>query len=202
MSTFTFAAKRISRVLNPFSLSVVALLLVTYSGTGNLKELGTWALILLFFLVILPLAYVYVRTSARGESDRRMPELLRFFRERRKEIWVMGIIAGVPCLILLIILGAPAILIAILVALLGSSLAIALINRLFRASYHLSTVTILAITGVSVWGHLALPALVIIPLVGWARFATGEHSPAQLAAGFGIAVIISGASLYGFGALV
>jgi hypothetical protein len=199
MSIHTVIAKPVSRVLNPFFISIMALLVATYAGTNNLREFGIWTLIILFFTVIIPVAFVYARSSRKGSSIRKMPELLSFLRERRKEVWALVVITGVPFISLLIILKAPVMLMAILVALIGSCLVIALVNRFFKASFHISCVTILAITAVVVWGQAALPALLVIPLVGWARFSIREHSLIQLAAGFAIALIIGNASLHVFG---
>jgi len=198
MSIYTAIAKPVSRVLNPFFISIMALLVATYAGTSNLREFGTWTLITLFFCVIVPFAYIYVRSSGKGGSKKRIPDFSPFLKERRKEIWALVIIAGVPFISLLIILKAPTILMVTLVSLIGSCLVIALVNRFFKASFHISSVTILVITAVVVWGQAALPALLIIPLVGWARFSVREHSLVQLAVGFAIALVIEGASLYGF----
>jgi hypothetical protein len=201
MSAPIVIAKPVSRVLNPFFINIMALLVATYAETNNLRDFGIWTLIILFFTVIVPFAYIYARSSRKVSSNRKMPELLSSLKERRKEIWALVIIAGVPFVSLLIILKAPTILIATLVALLGSCLAIALVNRFFKASYHISSITILAITAVVVWGQAALPALFIIPLVGWARYCLQQHSPGQLAAGFGLSLVVAAGTLYSFGSL-
>jgi len=88
-----------------------------------------------------------------------------------------------------------------LVALLLTSLAVSLVNRIFRASYHLAAVTTLATVSIFAWGNTALPIVAVIPLIGWARYTLGEHSPAQMAAGCGFAIIACSASVYGFGLL-
>ncbi len=193
-------AKPISTVMNPFSLSAVGLLLITYAGSTNLREFSNWALIILFFLVVLPLAYAYARTSMAGAGARRIPEPQAFFREHRGELWVIGLICAVPCILLLSFLKAPSVLIATLVALLGTSLAVARVNRFFKASYHLSDLTIVAIVSVLIWGWAALLAvLVAVPLVGWARYSLKQHSPTQLAAGVGLALVVITATFYFFG---
>jgi hypothetical protein len=199
MSIHTVIAKPVSKVLNPFFISVMALLVATYAGTNNLREFGIWTLIILFFCVIVPFIYIYVRSSRKRSSKRKIGHFSSFLKERRKEVCVLVIIDGVPFISLLIILKAPVMLLATLVALIGSCLVIALVNRFFRASFHISCVTILVITALVVWGKVALPALLIIPFIGWARFKVKEHSLAQLATGFTIALIIAGASLRGFG---
>lgn len=199
MSWSVTIAKPISTVLSPFPLSVVALLMVTYVGSSGLPEFTKWAVIILFFLVVLPLAYAYARTSAEGSGGRRMPDPLEFFRQRRRELWIIGLVCAAPCTFLLIFLDAPSLLVATLVALLGTSLAVAVVNRFFRASYHLSALTTVAIVSVLVWDQVALPiALLVAGLVGWARYSLRQHSLTQLAAGFGLALVITTASFYSF----
>jgi hypothetical protein len=42
------------------------------------------------------------------------------------------------------------------------------------------------------WGQIYLVLLAAIPLVGWAKYRINEHTPAQLAAGVAVSVVISG----------
>jgi hypothetical protein len=124
-----------------------------------------------------------------------------FFREHRREISVIGIISALPCILLLTFLEAPSLLVATLVALLATSLGVALVNMFYRASYHLALVTILAIVAVLIWGQTFPFVLAAIPLVAWARYSLQQHSLTQLAAGFGLSVVIGPATLYSFGLL-
>ena len=201
MSGSTTVAKVISRVMNPFLLSVVALLLVTYVGSSDLRVFLSWVLIVLFFVIALPLTYVYIKSPRTGSGVKRIQDPLVFFREHRREISVVGIVSALPCILLLIFLDAPSLLVATLVALLGTSLAVGLVNMFYRASYHLALVTTLVIVAVLIWGQTFPSVLVAIPLVGWARYSLQQHSPSQLAAGFGLSVVIGTATLYSFGLL-
>ena len=202
MNVSTTIARPVSRVFNPFTLSLLALLIAACAGISDLKDLQLWIPILLWFCVVVPLLYVYGRTTMENSSNQRLPKLMSFFREHRREVWVIGIIAVPPCIAILIFLKAPSILLATLIALLARNLAVALVNRFFKASYHLTAVTILTTVAVIVWGVVALPFLICIPLVGWAKFAVGDHSPGQLSVGFIIASIMVAASLYYFGLLL
>jgi len=199
----TAIAKVISRVMNPFLLSVVALLLVTYVGSSDLRVFLSWVLIILFFVIALPLIYVYIKSPRTGGGVKRIQDPLAFFREHRRDILVVGIVSALPCILLLIFLEAPSLLVATLVALLGTSLAVGLVNVFYRASYHLALVTTLVIVTVLVWGHTfpLISVLIAIPLVGWARYSLRQHNPSQLAAGFGLSVVIGAATLYSFGLL-
>ena len=201
MSWSATVAKGISRVMNPFLLSVVALLLVTYVGSSDLRVFLSWVLIILFFVVVVPLAYIYIKSPRAGSGAKRIQDPLVFFREHRREISVIGLISALPCILLLIFLDAPPLLVATLVALLGTSLAVGLVNMFYRASYHLALVTTVVIVAVLIWGQTFPSVLAAIPLVGWARYSLQQHSPSQLAAGFGLSVVIGAATLYSFGLL-
>jgi len=201
MSWSDTVAKGISRVMNPFLLSVVVLLLVTYVGSNDLRVFLGWVLIVLFFVVGVPLTYIYIKSPRTGSGAKQIQHPLVFFREHRREISVIGIISALPCILLLIFLEAPSLLVATLVALLGTSLAVGLVNMFYRASYHLALVTIVVIVAVLIWGQTFPFVLAAIPLVGWARYSLEQHSPSQLAAGFGLSVVIGAATLYSFGLL-
>lgn len=201
MSWSTTVAKVISRVMNPFLLSVVALLLATYVGSSGLWTFFSWVLIILFFTVVLPLTYIYIKSPRAESGAKGMRDPLVFFREHRREISVIGIISALPCILLLIFLEAPSLLVATLVALLGTSLAVGLVNMFYRASYHLALVTTVVIVAVLIWGQTFPSVLAAILLVGWAKYSLQQHSPSQLAAGFGLSVVIGAATLYSFGLL-
>jgi hypothetical protein len=203
MGGSTAIARVISKLLNPFLLSVVALLLVTYVGSSDLRVFLSWVLIILCFVIALPLIYVYIKSPGTGSRVKRIQDPLAFFREHRRDILVVGIVSALPCILLLIFLEAPSLLVATLVALLGTSLAVGLVNVFYRASYHLALVTTLVIVTVLVWGHTfpLISVLIAIPLVGWARYSLRQHSPSQLAAGFGLSIVIGAATLYSFGLL-
>jgi len=201
MSWSDAVAKVISRVMNPFLLSVVALLLVTYVVSSGLWTFFSWVLIILFFTAVLPLTYIYIKSPRAESGAKRIQDPLVFFREHRREISVIGIISALPCILLLIFLEAPSLLVATLVALLGTSLAVGLVNMFYRASYHLALVTTVVIVAVLIWGQTFPSVLAAILLVGWARYSLQQHSPSQLAAGFGLSVVIGAATLYSFGLL-
>lgn len=145
MSWSATLAKVISRIMNPFSLSVVVLLLAAYGESSNLWALISWVLVILSFFVVLPLAYVYMRTSAAGSRAKRTGDLLTFFRQHPRDICVIGVVSTLASLLLLVFLKAPSLLVAVLVALLATSLGVALVNMFYRASYHLVAVTNLVI---------------------------------------------------------
>lgn len=201
MSRSATVAKVISTVMHPLFLPVVVLLLVAYAEPSSLRVFLGRALIVLFFLIVLPLIYVYLKSPRAASGVKRMQGPAAFFRKHPGEICVLGFVCALPCTLLLIFIDAPSPLVATLVALLATSLALALVNMFYRASYHLASVTALVFAVIIIWGQAVLPVLAAIPLVGWALYLLRRHSPAQLATGFGLALIISTASFYCFGLL-
>jgi hypothetical protein len=191
-------AKVISTVMHPLFLPTVVLLLVAYTESGGLRAFFGWTLIILFFLVILPLIYIYLKSPRAAGEAKRIQDPAAFFRKHPREICFLGIVCALPCILLLAFLDAPSPLVATLVALLATSLALALVNMFYRASYHLAAVTTLVIAVVLIWGWAVSPVLAAILLVGWALYLLRRHSLGQLATGFSLALIISTASFYYF----
>ena len=158
-------------------------------------------MVILLSFVIVPLAYVYVKNALAGNKGNSVQDPAAFFKAHRSQISIIGAISAGLFIPLLVFFDAPLLLSATFVALLGTSLFIALINKYYKASFHLATVTTLIIVAVLIWGKAVLPVLIVIPLVGWARYALHQHSPYQLASGFGLALIVTSASFYYFGLL-
>lgn len=201
MSYYTTIAKRVSTIINPFPLTLAVLLTASYTGSSNLAIFARWAMIILVSFVIAPFAYVYVKNALGEKRGNSFQDPTTFFKAHRSQIWINSVISAVLSTPLLVFLDAPPLLFATFVALTGTSLFIALINKYYKASFHQATVTACVIGAVLIWGKAVLPVLIVIPLVGWARYALHQHSPYQLASGFGLALIVTVASFYYFGLL-
>jgi hypothetical protein len=198
VSRSTAIAKVISIVMHPLFLPTVVLLLVAYAEPSSWRDFLFRTLIILFFLAVLPLAYIYLKSPRAASGAKRLQDPVAFFRKHPREICFVCLICVLPCILLLAFLDAPSPLVATLVALLATGLALALVNMFYRASYHLAAVTTLVVAVVIIWGWAVSPVFAAIPLVGWALYSLRRHSPGQLATGLGLALIISVACFYGF----
>jgi hypothetical protein len=170
LSHTTTLARVISTVMHPLVLPVVVLILFAYVKSDSLRAFWGWALLILFFLIVLPLAYVYLKSPKASSGAKRIQNPTTFFRKHPREICILAIICALPCLLIMIFLGAPSPLAATLVALSATSLVLALVNMFYRASYHLAAVTTLVTTAVVIWGQTVLAVIAAIPLVGWALY--------------------------------
>ena len=194
-----YLARIISRVTNPCILSVLVLLLIAYTESTNVPVLVALVMVMLLFLVLMPLVYVYMRTSRSRRSTKLITDSTIFLKQHPRDILILGLSLGLPCLVILLFLEAPSLLLCTLVALLASSIVMALLNLSYRASYHLAAVTILVIMSALTWGQIFFVLLAAIPLIGWAKYQNHEHTLSQLAMGIVLSVAVSGATLYLFG---
>ena len=189
-------ARVISRVTNPCILSVVVLFSIAFTESSNVRILVSWVMVLLLFLVVLPLTYTYIRISRNRSGTRLMVDPIVFLRQHPKDILILGILSGLPCVVILVFLEAPLLLLETLIALLVSSLIIAALNVFYRVSYHLAASTILVIMAPMAWGSIFLTTLAAIPLISWAKYRLHQHTPIQIAIGIVISLAVSGTTLY------
>lgn len=196
-----YLARLVSKVTNPCILSVLVLLSIAYAVSTNVRVLVSWVTILLLFLVLMPLVYVYMRTSRIRSDTKRVVDPIIFLRQHPRDVLILGLFLGLPCLVILLFLEAPSLLLCTLVALLVSSIVTALLNIFYRASYHLAAVTILVIMAALTWGQILLVLLAAIPLIGWAKYHIQKHTLAQLVTGIALSIAVSVATLYFFNLL-
>lgn len=192
------AARWISNVMNPYPITLALLLTVAYTSSINLRNFGIWAFVIFLSFIVLPLSYILIKNFTSKSGNMRLQEPTAFFRKHRSEIWILGVVSMGIIVPSLLFLSASSNLSATFAALLGTSLAIAVVNRYYKASFHLAVITSVVIIVTLIWGYKALPIIAIIPLVGWARYSLKQHTLYQLAAGFGLAIIISVPILYYF----
>jgi hypothetical protein len=197
----TFIAQAISKFTNPCILSVLVLLLIVATESGNVCELVGWIAIILLFFVLIPVVYLYVRTSKSGNSIKSVFELTIFLKQHPRDILILALLLGLPCLAILWFIKVPASLISTLVALIASSIVTALFNIFYRVSFHLTAITLLIVMAAQAWGQAFLILLAAIPLIAWAKYQIRDHTVPQLLIGIAVGLVVSLSTLYLFGRL-
>ncbi|MFJ3976614.1 hypothetical protein [Streptomyces sp. NPDC090021] len=171
------AARVLSDVLAPANLVVALLLVVGGHSTGSWTGLG-WGLLAALFCGVVPIGVIAVGVRRGALTDQHI-------RVRRQRVVPMAlslvsVLAGVA---LLRVLGAPAQVFALVVAMLVGLVSSLLVTVVWQISIHMSvaggTVMILLL----VFGPVALPAAAVAAAVGWSRLELRAHTPAQLIAG-------------------
>jgi len=187
-------AKLTSNILNPFVVSLVVVLLLSFRVTSSIVDALKWWLILVA-LSLLPvyLVIIYLVRSKRIEG---------FFipvREQRTKIYLLsGVCASIGCAILPF-LGAPLMLIAAFVAGVSAIVVFMGINLWWKVSIHTAFIAASVTVLIILYGWIVAVIIVLVLLVAWARIELEHHSPAQVATGALLAASIVVAVFYLFG---
>lgn len=148
-----------------------------------------------------PFAYMETKIVIVTHSTGAQMTLRSYFRERPNELLLVAFLFALPNVLLLYCLGSPTGLTATMVGVSLTALMVALSNRIYRASIHLSMITSLAIPLIIIAGISPVLIASIILLLGLSRYYLGEHTPAQLLAGFLLGLIVTTGIFYGFSLL-
>ena len=178
-------ANLISNILNPFLVSLVLILLLSFGATSSILDALRWSLILIA-LSILPvyLAIIYLVRSGRLDS------VFTNVRRQRLKIYLLaGGWAAVGCVVLLY-LKAPPRLMAASVAGLSTVVIFMCINLWWKISLHTAFIAASVTLLVILYGWVAVVAIVMIPLMFWARMELKRHSLAQVVAGALLSTLI------------
>ncbi|WP_103503431.1 hypothetical protein [Streptomyces sp. SM14] len=159
------------------------LLLVGWHSAGGYVGLG-WGLLAAFFCGLVPTAVVRIGMRRGRVTDKHI-------RVRRQRVVPMAasafsVVLGIA---LLLGLGAPIEVTALVVAMLVGLAATLAVTIWWQISVHNAvaggTVMILLL----VFGAAALPAALLIPLVGWSRHVLKAHTAAQLVCGTALGAV-------------
>jgi hypothetical protein len=164
------AATRLPLLVVPLFLAVG----VKAAGTPGLL----WGLLCLFLTSGLSLVYLrYLMHSGKVRDPRSIPQA-----ERVRPLRVVSALHAGAFLIVAL-LGAPPLLQAALLSYALATLLFTLLTPLTNLSLHAAGVSGAAVCLVYVFGAWGLPALLLVPLVWWARTVLGRHTPSELALG-------------------
>ena len=164
------AATRLPLLAVPLFLAVGA----QAAGTRGL----VWGLLCLFLTSGLSLVYLaYLARSGKVRDPRSIPRA-----ERVRPLRVVAAL-HVGAFLIVTLLGAPAELRAALLSYALATLLFALLTPLTNLSLHAAGVSGAAVCLIFVFGARGLPALLLVPVVWWARTLLGRHTPRELALG-------------------
>ena len=169
-------AARVTYLLEPKNWLIVTVVGVGAHADGLAG--AAWGLLAAFFAAVLPTVFISYGIRRGRWEDRNVGT-------RRARLVVLGFITASVAtgLILLAVLGAPALLTGYLAFMLASVAVLAAITLVWKISIHCAvaagSVTILAL----VYGPLVLGGYLLVGLLGWARVAVRDHTVPQVVAG-------------------
>ena len=192
-------AKLVSNILHPWSVLVPVLGLAAYQSVSKPPEYIKWTLIAYVPAIAFPSLYARIRVWmwSRGKTPQGMSRSL--FRDKPRELFATTGLFGIPGVLILHYLQGPRSLILIILAVTAAMFAVAVVNLRYRASFHLTMVTSMLTALRFLFGPVSLVSFLLIPILGLSRYQLGEHTPAQVVAGFLIGLVVSGAVFGEFG---
>ncbi len=170
LATLISAATRLPLLAVPLFLAVGA----EAAGTRGLL----WGLLCLVLTSGLSLLYLlYLARSGKVRDPRSISQA-----ERVRPLRIVAAL-HVGAFLVATLLGAPAELRAALLSYALATVLFALLTPLTNLSLHAAGVSGAAVCLIFVLGAWGLPALLLVPLVWWARTLLGRHTPRELALG-------------------
>ena len=167
-----------SNVLNPFAVSVAAILLLAFESTPTAADALKWAGITAG-VSVLPVLLTVIYQARTG----RMSGILTATRQQRTGIYVLSIACLAVGYTVLHYLQAPLMLPAAFVGGLCGVVIFSVVNLRWKVSLHTGFVSALAVMLVLLHGAIAAVAVAPVLLMGWSRAHLGQHSVAEVVAG-------------------
>jgi len=187
-------AKLISAVLNPFLVSLVVVMLLSFNSTSSILDGFKWVLISLG-LSTLPVFAVIISLVRNGKLE----SISIKVRGQRNRIYLLASMCSVVSCAVLYYLAAPLVLVATLVA---GFLAVVMfmgINLWWKISIHSAFVAGSVTILIATYGYIWAATIVLLALIGWSRIELEYHSPLQVVFGASLASLVVLAVFYLFG---
>ncbi|MBE0447040.1 MAG: hypothetical protein IBX64_02880 [Actinobacteria bacterium] len=178
-------ANRISDLLNPYYSSSPFFLLVAIGSSKSIGAAIIYWLILTLFFSALPLWDIKRRIRLGLVKDAHIST-----REDRIKPFIFSLSCAVLGLIAVYLASAPEAIKAISWVVVLTGIVITIITIFWKISLHAAGITSIVLALVFLYGKIAAPIVILVPLVIWARFTLRKHTPTQLAAGTLLAATI------------
>ena len=178
-------ANLISIVLNPFFISLLLVILLSFESTTSTADAIKWSLIIIA-LSVLPVFLVIFYLVRK----RKLEGVFIRVRGKRHGIYLLAIFFGIAGSIILYIFEAPIILLAVFVSGLVAMVMFSGINLFWKISVHSAFVVATVPIFIIVYGPIGAITLLLFPPIAWARIELNFHSPAQTVAGAILSALI------------
>lgn len=173
-----WAARVLSFCGNPFVISIPCVAATSLRATRPWPDRLRWWGIATAVMMLPSLVYVRYGVRTGRLSDHEVSV-------REERFWpYMGEIAAVLTSYgLMRVLRAPREMTALVVSVAGAMMTVTAVTLVWKMSMHVVGTAGTATVLVLLYGRRAAPALALIPLVGWSRYALEHHTVAQIVAG-------------------
>ncbi len=190
-------ARLISNVFNPFCITVVIIILLSFKNAASVADALKWTAISLA-ISVLPVLVAVTWLVRRKKLDAYYDNT----RKQRYAVYILASVLGAIGCGLMWGLNAPELLAVTFTAGFAELVVFMGINFYWKISLHMAFVAGAATILCLVYGVVALWTLVFLPMVAWARIKLKQHSIMQVTTGAVLAAVIVVAIFAGFGLVV
>jgi membrane-associated phospholipid phosphatase len=181
------AARLFTEVFAPALLAATLPVVIGLHAGPTLLAGLAWGLLASLFCAVVPYGMILLGVRRGTLSDRHIG--VRSQRTRPLTLGLLSVLAG---LTLLLVLGAPRELVALVVASFAGGAVGTAINHFWKMSVHASVAAGSAVVLVLVFGPPLLAAWLVVAAVGWSRVRLRDHTTAQVLTGTVIGAAIAG----------
>ena len=187
-------ANLLSNILNPFVVGLITILFLSFESTSSTADALKWSLILIA-VGILPVFLAMLYLARKGKLD----SIFTSVRQQRTGVYLLAAVCAVTGGVIIAFLEAPPELRATFVAGFSAVIVFMVINFWWKISLHIAFITASATVLIILYGYIGAISVVILPMMAWARVESGQHTPAQVATGAFLAMVITVVVFYIFG---
>ena len=170
------AAKWVSGLFSPPLMAVVAIFLAAENIKGESAYL--WAVLYVVLSILPPTFYIFSLVRSGEVTDFHLN-----IREQRTKPLTVILINTLAVIFVMIIAGAPKLMLIITFAGLLQALLVLLITLRWKISGHCTAAAGVAVFSIILFGEMFIPALLLVPLIAWSRIRMECHTFAQTVAG-------------------
>jgi hypothetical protein len=173
MTKSKILAQIISLILNPLLILIPVPFFLVYEKTGDFLLSFIWTIVSVFFIFVYFLAILIgIRIGVFADLDVSK-------KEQRPLLFSIGMVLTLIYFVVLFLFHAPGILIVGATSIVLGILVLGVINMFTKASGHLTVLSALLTFLIIAEGWRACAALVLLPVLIWARIKTKNHTLLQ-----------------------
>lgn len=179
-------ARLVTEVFAPAPITAALLIVIAFHSAPTTIDAIRWALLTVLFVTLVPLIYVLREVRRRRLTDHHVVR-----REQRPLPLMVGIGSVLVGLALLVYLGAPKELVALVGAMTVGLVTTLMVTLIWKISLHMAVAVGAIVILALVFGPALLVLSLLLGMVGWARVELGDHTPAQVIVGSGLGAVVA-----------
>ena len=180
-------ARVVTEIFAPVPTVAALLVVMAWHTAATTAEAVRWGLVAVLFASAIPFSYIISGVRRRRFTDHHVS-----VREQRPVVLLVGIVSVLVGVALLVFLGAPRDLVALVGAMAVGLMSSMAVTLFWKISVHAAVTAGAVVVLVLLFGPSLAVLGLVVAAVAWARVAIGDHTPAQALAGTLLGASVAG----------